>query len=160
MSLADLIQKGSLRGFATATPATPATDRPPSPPTVATVATVAVANASKQAANDPTPDPDRWCWPHSEAMNGREIDTFTARLLQFTRRGLAEPEAESLADKLVKRDREGDARRLCLECAHLKSGGGRWACNQWRLAGQGAPGLPADLVRQLQRCDSFTEVTP
>ena len=43
MSLADLIKKGSLRGFATATPATPATDRPPIPLSVATVATVAVA---------------------------------------------------------------------------------------------------------------------
>ena len=92
-------------------------------------------------------------------MNTGEIDTFTARLHQFTRRGLAEPEAESLADKLVKRDREGDDRRLCLECLHLKSGGGRWACNQWRQAGQGAPGVPADLVQQLQRCDLFMEVT-
>ena len=23
-------------------------------------------------------DPDRWCWPHSSAMNGEEIDTFGA----------------------------------------------------------------------------------
>ncbi len=58
MSLADLIKKGSLRGFATATPATPATDRPLIPPSVATVATVAVANAQNPAANDPAlPDP-------------------------------------------------------------------------------------------------------
>jgi hypothetical protein len=54
MSLANLIKRGGLRGFATATPATPATHSPFKPPTVATVATVAVANEPKQAANDAT----------------------------------------------------------------------------------------------------------
>ena len=28
--------------------------------------------------------PDRWAWPRSQAMTGREIDTFTARLARFT----------------------------------------------------------------------------
>ena len=163
MSLSNLLKKGSLRGLATATPATPATDRPLTPSSVATVATVAVAKAQEPAANDPrndTSDSDRWCWPHSSAMNTAEIDTFTQRLHQFIRRGLAEPEAEALADKLVMRDRDLDDRRLCLECLNIKSGGGRWACIQWRRAGLGAPGFPADLVRQLQRCDSFTKATP
>ena len=91
-------------------------------------------------------------------MNGAEIDTFTQRLHQFNRRGLAEPDAESLADKLVIRDRESDDRRLCLECLHLRSGAGLWGCNQWQRAGLGAAGLSAGLVRQLQRCDSFKEV--
>lgn len=109
------------------------------------------------AANDPVPDPDRWCWPHSAAMNTAEIDTFTARLHQFTRRGLASSKAETLADKLVIRDREGDDRRLCLECVHLKRGGKDWGCNQWHRAGLGASGLPADLVRQLKRCDGFKD---
>ena len=112
------------------------------------------------AANDATADPDRWCWPKSSAMNGEEIDTFVARLHKFTDKGLSQTVGEMLADKLVIRDREQDDRRLCLECLHLKSGGGRWACNQWQRAGLGASGLPADLVRQLQRCDSFIEVTP
>ena len=52
----------------------------------------------------PTTDPDRWCWPHSEAMTSSEIDTFTARVHQFMRQRLAESEAEVLADKLVRRD--------------------------------------------------------
>ena len=34
-------------------------------------------------------DPDRWCWPHSSAMNGAEIETFAVRLHQFTGKGLA-----------------------------------------------------------------------
>ena len=151
MSLASLLKKGSLRGFATATPAT---HSPFKPRTVATVATLAVAKAPDGAANDPTPDPDRWCWPHSAAMNGGEIDTFTQRLHQFTRRGLAALDAESLADKLVTRDRESDDRRLCLECSNLSRAGG-WRCAQWQRAGLGTAGVPADLVRQLQRCDSF-----
>ena len=57
------------------------------------------------AANEPVLEPDRWCWPHSDAMNSGEIDTFTARVHQFMLQGLAESEAEVLADKLVRRDR-------------------------------------------------------
>lgn len=109
------------------------------------------------AANDPAPDPDRWAWPHSTAINGAEIDTFTARLALFTEKGLSLAEAEALADTLVIRDRDADDRRLCLECANVRHGGGMWGCGQWRVAKLGAGGLPADLVRVLQRCDAFKE---
>ena len=108
------------------------------------------------AANDPAPDPDRWCWPNSDAMNGAEIDTFTARLARFTDKGVNLDDGEALADRLVMRDRESDDRRLCLECRQL-AGFGPWRCNQWRRAGLGQPGIPADMVRQLQRCDGFTQ---
>ena len=175
MSFADLIKKGSLRGFATATVATV---RPETPSSVASVATVNVATAQKQAANDPaqavglvsnppvarlvaskTPvssskvsalvsstaagigDPDRWCWPHSQAMTGREIDTFAARSNQFNRRGLAALDAELLADKLVNRDRDGDDRHLCVECRHCRPG---LRCVN-KLA----------VLHVLQRCDHF-----
>ena len=150
MSLSSLLNKGCLRGFATATVATTATDKPFTPATVATVATVAVANH---------PDPDRWCWPGSSAMNGAEIDTFTQRLYQFTRRGLAEPEAESLADELVIRDREQDDRHSCFECSHIAGAGG-WGCGNWQRAGVATRArdaqLPTDFVNLLQRCDGFT----
>lgn len=53
MNLANLIKKGGLGVFATATPATVATHHTESAPSVASVATVTVANASKQAVNDP-----------------------------------------------------------------------------------------------------------
>ena len=92
-------------------------------------------------------------------MTGSEIDTLTARLHHFTRRGLAVVDAETLADKLVRRDREADDRRLCLECGNLSWGSG-WRCNQWQRAGLGASSVPADLVRQLQRCDGFNDSTP
>ena len=102
-----------------------------------------------------TEDPDRWCWPHSEAMTGREIDAFTGRASQFYRRGMPSVNAEALAYKLVNRDRDGDDRRLCLECVHLSGQRGAWRCSQWQRAGMGAAGIPAGLVLVLQRCDGF-----
>ena len=91
------------------------------------------------AANDsatpdlaPASDPDRWCWPHSPAMNTTEVDTFTARLARFIDKGVSYDEAERLADALVIRDREGDDRRLCLECPHLQ-GVGRLRCGSYTL---------------------------
>lgn len=105
-------------------------------------------------------DPDRWCWPHSSAMTGREIDTMAERTHLFNRRGLAALEAELLADKLVTRDREADDRRLCLECVHLSRAGGALRCAQWQRAGLGVPGVPAGLALVLQRCDGFKDQTP
>lgn len=118
-----------------------------------------------EAANDTTPtvDPDRWCWPRSEAMNGQEIDTFTARLSRFTDKGLTLADAEQQADRLVIRDREGDDRRLCLECAHLH-GAGRWRCGNWHRAEVAAQlkdaHIPGALVLTLQRCPGFGGSTP
>jgi hypothetical protein len=108
-----------------------------------------------------TEDPERWCWPHSSAMNGAEIDTFAARLHQFTDKGLARNEGEALADKLVVRDREQDDRRVCLECQHFAGHGAEsWRCGNWQPAGIALrprdAHLPADLVVQLQRCDGFS----
>lgn len=101
-----------------------------------------------------TAEADRSCWPHSSAMNSVEIGTFMARLERFTDKGMAYDEAEALADKLVQRDREGDDRRLCLECRHLQ-GAGRWRCGNWQQAGVAQQGLARDLVLMLQRCDGY-----
>lgn len=101
-------------------------------------------------------DVDRHCWPHTEAMNTAEIDTFNGRLHLFTRHGLDFTKAETLADSLIKRDRDGDDRRLCLECRHLQHGIGLWGCNHWRRAGLAVSGVPAEVVTLLQRCEGFT----
>lgn len=116
------------------------------------------------ASNDPAPqplatipaDPDLWCWPHSDAMNGQEVATFTARLHYVQSKGLRLGDAQALADRLVIRDREQDSRRTCLECQHLA---GRQRCAQWQRAGIGSPAIPADLLALLQRCDAFTSTT-
>ena len=108
-----------------------------------------------------TQDPDRWCWPHSPAMNGSEIETFEVRMRQFTQKGLANKDAETLVDKLILRDRDLDDRRVCLECKHLSGhGAGSWRCGNWKEAGVAISStyalLPADLVMQLQLCNGFT----
>lgn len=97
------------------------------------------------------PDPDRYCWPHGPAMNGREIDNMAARLARFTDKGMSLDDAERLADRLVIRDREGDDRRLCLECAHLQ-GHGSWRCGNSGPADVAPLVLAPELVMMLQRC--------
>ena len=105
-------------------------------------------------------DLDRWCWPHSSVMNGAEIDTFTARLFRFNDKGLPRNDGETLADKLVIRDRESDDRCVCLECVHLTGHwASSWRCGNWKAAS--APHQSSDaqlasvLVLMRQRCDGF-----
>ena len=117
------------------------------------------ANDDEPETDAGMPDPDRYCWPHSTAMNTCEIDTFTARLGRFTERGLHLDDAERLADTLVIRDREGDDRRLCLECIHLQ-GFGRWRCGNSELANVPPYGVARDLVLMLQRCDGIKNAKP
>ncbi len=97
-------------------------------------------------------------WPHTTAMNGAEIAAFTARLGRFTDMGLILADAEALADKLVQRDREGDNRRVCLECVHLHRA---WRCGNGRAAGIAINGIDATLAgdfrAMLQRCDGFND---
>lgn len=122
--------------------------------------TLAIAEKT-EAGSATTPEPDRWCYPHSTAMNTAEIETFTARLSRFTDKGLSIADGEALADKLVTRDRESDDRRVCLECVHLTATGS-WRCGNWRRAGVAIKArdaqLPTDFVNLLQRCDGFKEL--
>jgi hypothetical protein len=87
----------------------------------------------------PATDPDRFCWPHSEAMNTLEIDTFMSMMVRFTDKGVSMGEAQRMAARLVIRDRDIDDRRSCLECVHLQ--GTRLCCN-WQAAGVAPGGLP------------------
>ena len=102
----------------------------------------------------PSPgDPDRWCWPSSDAMNGAELEQFTKRVEQFTRRGTSADAAEAMADRLVIRDREQDDRRTCLECASYRPG----RCGNHRRAGLNATDVSRDLAVLLQRCPGFAD---
>ena len=98
-----------------------------------------------------TPDPDCWCWPHSDAMNGAELEQFAKRAQQFTRRGISAEAAETMADRLVIRDREQDDRRTCLECTTYRPG----RCGNHRRAGLQAHDVGRDLATLLQRCPGF-----
>jgi len=76
--------------------------------------------------------PDRWCYPQSDAMTGVEIDLMVKRISRMP---------ESLADRLVIRDRNGDDRISCAECKQGKSS----VCDD-------VLPKPWDV---LQRCDRF-----
>ncbi len=136
------------------------TVRPPGLSPLLLAASLALDASISAAGTLPGNDPDADCWPNSTAMNGAEIDLFTARLHRFTDKGLIHADGEALADKLVIRDREADDRRSCLECRHLSGyGHTSWRCGNWQAAGVAIrprdTQLPADLVLQLQRCDGF-----
>jgi hypothetical protein len=112
------------------------------------------------AVTDPDSDPDRWCWPHSPAMNSAEIEIFLTRQSRFVSLGLELEDAEKLADKLVFRDRHLEDRKFCFECCHLALG---LHCLNWRNAGIGVQQTNAKLsgafACQLQRCPGFTKAT-
>lgn len=73
-----------------------------------------------------------------------EIVAFDARVARST--WLGYPDAEGRAEVLWHRDREGDDRRLCIECLHAGPG--------WRCAKR-----DSFLLNQLQRCPNFKEKT-
>ena len=109
--------------------------------------------ANLPAANDGQPDPERWSWPTGTAMAEPEIEAFQARLHLFTEQGLALHEAEAMADKLTQRDRDGDDRRICLECSYLGEQGHCIAAATGRLPGASARLEPVQTI--LQRCEGF-----
>jgi hypothetical protein len=141
------------------------TVRPPGLSPLLLAASLALDASISAAGTLPGNDPEADCWPRSAAMNGAEIDLFTARLHRFTDKGLTRTDGEVLADKLVIRDRETDDRWSCLECRHLSGyGHTSWRCGNWQTAGVAIrprdTQLPAELVLQLQRCDGFATATP
>jgi hypothetical protein len=93
-------------------------------------------------------DADRCHWP---AWTGEEIDRTAARIDLFLRRGIGPDQAEHLAERLLLRDREGDARVSCADCRHYKPGR---CSNHWR-AGLQSPDVGRDLAVTLQHCPGF-----
>ena len=127
--------------------------------TPATAQRLRAASMALDKVQEATPATNDEWWPYATAMTGPEIDTLTARLGRFVDRGLSLDDSERLADRLAVRDREGDDRRVCLECQHLR---GRWRCGNWQAAGvatnaMGAQ-LPGDFTTMLQRCDGHQSV--
>ena len=103
------------------------------------------------AAND-APDPAPALLPISRLAGLAAHEISNAEIVRFEKReariswlGYGD-DAEHLAEMLLHRDRDMDDRRLCVECSHAGPG--------WRCAKR-----DAFLVRQLQRCDNFKEIT-
>lgn len=128
----------------------------------------------RPAANDAPADPDTKVSPRVEAtpaadielsehyaraheadmaMSRADADTFNARMALFTDKGVSLGDAERLAERLVIRDREGDDRRLCLECSYYGSSGRCVAAATGRLPGVSARLEPVPTI--LWRCDAF-----
>ena len=103
-------------------------------------------------------DADRFCWPHSCAMNSAEIDLFQSRLDVLCAKGLDDQMAEALADQLLSRDRDMVDMKVCYECRHLK-GFSRLRCDNWKTAGISLTSdgafISRDFAVLLQRCDGF-----
>lgn len=76
-----------------------------------------------------------------------EIRRYTVRVGLLQRRGLSEPDASQLSDRLALRDQQRDDRRVCLECASFQRS---------RTCAQRLPTSPLQLIR----CHGFTWSKP
>jgi hypothetical protein len=85
------------------------------------------------------------------AWTDADIARFINRRARLLRWGWPESEAEALADRLVRRDRDLDARVSCADCKHYRPG----RCSNHRRAGLSAPDVSRDLASLLQRCPGF-----
>ena len=85
------------------------------------------------------------------AWTDGDIAAFLDRRARLLHWGWAEADAERLAERLVKRDREHDERVSCTECSHYRPG----RCASHRHAGLHSAELGRDLAAKLQRCAGF-----
>lgn len=88
---------------------------------------------------------------HAPCWNDAEIAAYTARTERFALLGRAD--AADLAERLTLRDRDGDDRRLCLECTWLGDSGRCIAAATGRIRGADHRLEPVQTI--LQRCEAF-----
>ena len=84
-------------------------------------------------------------------MDDDESLIFVARADHFT--GMGRADAETLAEKLTRRDREHDDRRLCLECTWLGDSGRCLAAATGRISGADRRLEPVQTI--LRQCGAF-----
>lgn len=85
------------------------------------------------------------------AWTDADIARFLDRRARLMRWGWAETEAETLADRLVRCDREQDERVNCTDCRHYRPG----QCGNHRRAGLNVADVGRDLASLLQRCPGW-----
>ena len=88
---------------------------------------------------------------HVPCRDDAETAAFMARTEHFALQGRAD--AGDLAERLTLRDRDGDDRRLCLECTWLGDTGRCIAAATGRLRGADRRLEPVQTI--LQRCEAF-----
>lgn len=87
------------------------------------------------------------------AWTDADIARYADRRARLLRWGWAEPEAERLAERLVKRDRDQDARVSCTECRHYQPG----RCGNHKAAMLSTAEIGRDLAALLQHCPGFRQ---
>ena len=113
----------------------------------------------RDAANDPSwPGSPRY-WSTSTGMSEQEIALFQRRLDRFSDLGLDIETSERQGDCMLLRDRDGDNRRACIECAHLCTQG-RWRCTNARHAELCSTRTDSPVAEEFallsQRCNGFS----
>ena len=82
-----------------------------------------------------------------------EMLSFSKRQSLMLARGYTPDDAEAMAEALTLRDRQGDDRRMCLECTHLGERGRCIAASAGRIRGADRRLEPVPTI--LQRCEAF-----
>ena len=82
-----------------------------------------------------------------------EIADFLVRRDRLMRWGHSEADAEALAERLLQRDRDGDDRRMCVECTSLTRASRCSVAAAGRMPGVDRRLEPVSTV--LQRCEAF-----
>ena len=90
---------------------------------------------------------------HTQCWDTAEIARFEARQARFIRFGLADQDADDLAEALILRDRDGDDRHMCRECRELTQAGRCSAATRGDMPGVGRQMEPVPDI--LMRCASF-----
>ena len=88
---------------------------------------------------------------HTPRLDDADMAAFKARTARFAM--LGRTDADELAERLTQRDRDGDDRRLCLECTWLGETGKCLAATTWRIPGADRQLEPVQTI--LHRCGAF-----
>ena len=115
-------------------------------------AEVASPSPPPRGSGNPLMTPEQGDDCHAGGWDDAEIGAFTARQARFARMGRL-ADADHLAERLTLRDRDGDDRRLCLECTWLGDTGRCLAATTGRIPGADRRLEPLQTI--LQRCPAF-----
>lgn len=90
--------------------------------------------------------------PADNSSSDPERDRARTRRERLQRWGWPLIEAEAMAERLARRDREGDERVSCSDCANYRPG----RCVNHKRAGLQSAEVGRDLAAMLQRCPGFS----
>ena len=120
--------------------------------TLVTPVTPANDETGRKAARPHRLTPEQADRCHAPCWNDDEIATFVRRHARLMSLGYSDGDADDLAERLTLRDRDGDDRRMCVECAHCRP----LRCGNHHAAGIHASDISVGLAVLPQRCPAWT----